>query len=93
MLALIKIIIKGGPVMVSFLLCSIVSLAITIERLFFWKGIRSTDVIDEMLRLIQRGGFRRGAETPQESLLPVAHVLAAGLGQRLRFELEIADEG
>jgi biopolymer transport protein ExbB len=82
MFALVEILIKGGPVMVPLLLCSIVSLAITIERLFFWKGIKSKDSIEEMLRLIDRGDVAAAQKLGQESRLPVARVLAAGLAHR-----------
>jgi len=34
----IGMIIKGGPVMVPLLACSIVSLAVVIERIIFWRS-------------------------------------------------------
>ncbi|MGH7845303.1 MAG: MotA/TolQ/ExbB proton channel family protein [Candidatus Binatia bacterium] len=78
----IGIIIKGGPVMAPLLLCSIVSLAITIERLFFWKGMRSKDSLEEMLRLVERRDFAAALKVGQLSKVPGARVLVAGLRHR-----------
>ena len=43
MFDLIGIIIKGGPVMVPLLACSIISLAVVIERIIFWRKARSRE--------------------------------------------------
>jgi biopolymer transport protein ExbB len=82
MFALIDILVKGGPVMVPLLLCSIVSVAITIERLFFWKAIRSKDSIEEMLRLVERRDFPAALKVGQMAKLPGTRVLVAGLRHR-----------
>ena len=42
----IGIIIKGGPVMVPLLACSIVSLAVVIERILFWRKARSLGPVE-----------------------------------------------
>jgi hypothetical protein len=35
---IIAIIIKGGLVMIPLLLCSVIALAVTIERFFYWAA-------------------------------------------------------
>ena len=53
------IIVKGGIVMIPLLACSLISLALTIERLFFWARIRSQQAVQHMLTLVETGEFDR----------------------------------
>jgi biopolymer transport protein ExbB len=76
------LIIKGGPIMVPLLLCSIISLAVTIERFLFWRRIQSREPVEELLRRVERGEFAQALEAGRQSGLPVARVLAAGLSHR-----------
>ncbi len=76
---------RGGPLMWPLLLCSVVSLAIVIERaLFWWRLGRNRDdgVVEDMLQRAEQGDFegavRRGAGIGDV----VAEVLAAGLAHR-----------
>ena len=82
MLDFFGIIIKGGPVMAPLLVCSIISLAITIERWMFWAGIRSRQPVEELLQKVERNEAQRAIESGKNSNLPVARVLAAGLAHR-----------
>jgi biopolymer transport protein ExbB len=93
MFDLIHIIIKGGPVMVPLLVCSIISLAVTIERLMFWRRVRSRGPAEELLKLAEGQKFNPALELGRTSELPVARVLAAGLSHRnpsLSKALEVA---
>ena len=50
--------VKGGPVMWPLLLCSIVSLAIILERLIFWWRIdwrRDDEAIEEVFSQTEKG--------------------------------------
>lgn len=88
-----RIIIKGGPVMVPLLACSIISLAVVIERLLFWRRAQSRQSVEEMLQLIERQEFAQASELGRNSDLSVARVLAAGLAHRnpsLGKALEVA---
>jgi biopolymer transport protein ExbB/TolQ len=53
------IIIKGGPVMVPLLACSIISLAVVIERMIFWRKARSRAPVEELLQLVELASFCR----------------------------------
>jgi biopolymer transport protein ExbB len=79
---MISILIKGGPVMVPLLACSVISLAVVMERLMFWRRIRSKQLADKMLELVERNKSGRAMELGRNSHLPVARVLASGLAHR-----------
>jgi biopolymer transport protein ExbB len=78
----LELLMKGGPIMVPLLLCSILSLAVTIERFLFWRKIQSRKPVDELLQLVERREFTRALEMGRKSNLPIAHVLAEGLAHR-----------
>jgi biopolymer transport protein ExbB len=87
------IIIKGGPVMVPLLACSIISLAVVIERTIFWRRARSRGPVEELLQLVERGEFSKAVELGRKLDLPAARVLTAGLAYRnpsLAKALEVA---
>jgi biopolymer transport protein ExbB len=78
----VAIIIKGGIVMVPLLACSLISLALSIERFFFWAKIKSPQTVQHMLGLAEAGEFDRAIKLGKESQHPIARVLAAGLTHR-----------
>jgi biopolymer transport protein ExbB len=89
----IGIIIKGGPVMVPLLACSIISLAVVIERMIFWRRARSRGPVEELLQLVERGEYTKAVELGNKLDLPAARVLTAGLVHRnpaLAKALEVA---
>jgi biopolymer transport protein ExbB len=82
MTQVIDIIIKGGIVMIPLLVCSLISLTLTIERLFFWGRIKSRDPVQNMLGLVESGKFEQALEVGRDSHHPIARVMAAGLAHR-----------
>lgn len=82
MFGFFNIIVQGGPVMVPLLLCSVIALAVVIERFLFWRKADSRQPIDEMLELVEQREFSKAHELARNSSLPVARVLAAGLAHR-----------
>ena len=79
--------IKGGPVMWPLLGCSLVALAVIIERMLFWvrsrdrRGCRSESVA-QVLDLSRKRDFDKALELAERTADSVARVLAAGLRQR-----------
>jgi biopolymer transport protein ExbB/TolQ len=53
------IIVKGGVVMIPLLACSLVSLALTLERLILWGRIKSQQAVQDMLRLVEAGPVKK----------------------------------
>lgn len=82
MTQVIDIIVKGGIVMIPLLACSLISLALTIERLIFWGRIKSQQAVRNMLALVEVGEFDKALKAGRNSPHPIARVLAAGLAHR-----------
>lgn len=82
MQAALQILIKGGPVMIPLLACSVLALAVTIERFLFWRKVRSRRDIEDLLQAVQSRQFEKATHLGRNSGLPIARVLAAGLAQR-----------
>ncbi len=82
MTQVVDIIIKGGIVMIPLLACSVISLALTIERLIFWARIRSQRALQQMLALVEAGEFDTALKLGKGSPHPIARVMAAGLAHR-----------
>lgn len=78
----IAIIIKGGFVMIPLLICSIVALALSIERFLFWKKLKAKEVIHEILRRVEQQEFSHALDLGRSSHLPIARVLAQGIAHR-----------
>ena len=82
MTQVIDIIVKGGIVMIPLLACSLISLALTIERLNFWARIKSQQAVRNMLALVEAGEFDKALKVGRDSPHPIARVMAAGLAHR-----------
>jgi biopolymer transport protein ExbB len=76
---LFSFIAKGGIVMIPLLLASVVSLAVTIERLLFWRKIGRKGPAEEILRDVAEGQLSEALRRARESIIPTVRVLAAGL--------------
>jgi biopolymer transport protein ExbB len=82
MTEVIAIMVKGGIVMVPLLACSLVSLAVTIERFIFWAKTKSQKIAQDLLGLVETGEFDKAIELGKDSQHPIARVLVAGLAHR-----------
>ena len=63
-------------------LCSVLALAVAIERAFRWLKLGGVSEADRVLALAGRGDWDEAARAGEESSSPVARVLAAGLRRR-----------
>jgi biopolymer transport protein ExbB len=68
--------------MIPLALCSVLALAVVIERAFAWLRLAGTDDADRVLALAAHGQWEDAAGAAQRSSSPVAHVLAAGIAHR-----------
>jgi biopolymer transport protein ExbB len=78
----VSIIVKGGIVMIPLLACSLISLALTIERIIFWTKVKSREAVQQMLGRVQAGAFEDALKIGKDTQNPIARVLAAGLAHR-----------
>jgi biopolymer transport protein ExbB len=68
--------------MIPLLACSLISLALTIERIIFWTRLKSKDVLEQILSLVENGDFEPALKLGKTSSQPIARVLAAGIAHR-----------
>lgn len=76
------LIVKGGIVMIPLLTCSLISLALSIERIVFWAKMKSQDILTQLMALVEQGEFERAQQLGKASSQPIARVLAAGVAHR-----------
>lgn len=92
MFAFIDIIIKGGPVMVPLLGCSIIALTVVIERWLYWRRIGDRQLAETVLELVELGELSKAAELTRQADVPLVRVMASGLTHRnaITKALEVA---
>lgn len=88
---------KGGPVMWPLLLCSLLSMTITLERILFWWRQRMTalreEMLDAALRQVESGEFEQAVQALLLHPFAATRMLASGLKHReysLEDSLEVA---
>lgn len=98
------IFIRGGPLMWPLLLCSVLSLTISIERILFWwreKRRRDNNRLERIFRQTEAGdphsalSFSHGKTSGADGLYYAVRILASGLAHRdygLRESMEVAAE-
>jgi biopolymer transport protein ExbB len=70
---------RGGPVMIPLAACSVVALAVILDRAWYWwRGARAGDA-EAVLGRAARGEWDEALRLAERSRSPVARVLAAGL--------------
>src|SRR5258707_11520302 len=82
MAQVLAVIVKGGIVMIPLLICSLISLALTIERILFWAKLKSREVLQEILTHVEQGEFDQALKLGKTSQQPIARVMAAGIAHR-----------
>jgi biopolymer transport protein ExbB len=75
-------IVKGGPVMAPLLICSVLALAVVLERGWFWWRSRERGDADRVLGAVRRNQWDEAVGVAEASRSPVARVLAAGIRHR-----------
>ena len=70
--------VKGGPLMYPLLICSLISLAITIERIIFWvrENLRcDSKGLNDILHKVEKGNFEEALLIGRESKDSVIRVI------------------
>jgi biopolymer transport protein ExbB len=76
---LLWIVIKGGLVMIPLLASSVIALTVIVERLWFWRLVRSQKVSQTILTLVGEGDLPQAMQVASSSQHPAARVLGAGI--------------
>jgi biopolymer transport protein ExbB len=80
---LIRLLARGGPVMVPLFVCSILAVAVLVERgWFWWRVTRAAGDADTILEHVSWARWDEARRLGAGSPSPVARVLAAGLTHR-----------
>jgi biopolymer transport protein ExbB len=82
MFDLFSIIIKGGPVMAPLLLCSLIAVAVVIERYFFWRRISVRRTAEKMFTLVENSEWAKAIDVGRKDDSPLVRVLISGLAHR-----------
>ncbi|HEY8370282.1 MAG TPA: MotA/TolQ/ExbB proton channel family protein [Thermodesulfobacteriota bacterium] len=80
--ATIDLLVKGGLVMIPLGICSVLALAIVIERAWTWWRIGSLADADLLLARAAKGEWAEAIAAGEASRSPVARVLAEGVRHR-----------
>jgi biopolymer transport protein ExbB len=72
---------KGGILVVPILLCSVVALAIFLERLIYFSRVRIRDfgLVKEVAEHVSRGDSARAMDLARKNKSPLARILASAL--------------
>lgn len=76
---------SGGPVMIPLLFCSIIALAVTIERTLFWLTVQlryDQNLVDEVLESCRRGDWMQVRDKAAGSKNYIIRILISGILHR-----------
>lgn len=92
-----NVFLQGGPVMWPLLICSFLSVAITVERLLFWwrqrLNRRHETILDQFVQYTEQGQFDQALALEKQESFSALRVLTAALKHRkysLAGTLEVA---
>lgn len=80
-----ELISKGGILMWPLLACSLVSIAIVLERIIFWliaHGSHNQKLVNQIFSLTEAGHFEKAEEDSQGTKCSLCRILVAGLTHR-----------
>ncbi len=81
---MIDILMAGGWMMVPLLVCSIVAVAVVLERSWYFYQLPAANKADDMLKLVTQGKFNDALAFHERTPHPVLRVLASGVLSRTR---------
>jgi len=76
---MIEIILKGGIVMIPLIVCSILSVAIIIERLIFWSKQKKGAMPEDILKMAQDGKFDELVKGSSDSNSSISKIILSGV--------------
>ena len=78
---MLQFLIKGGWAMVPILICSLVSLTVIIERLYFFRKTAVTGLAEQIVGLVKNGQPGEAARLSKAAATPLLNILGAGIEQ------------
>jgi biopolymer transport protein ExbB len=96
---MLNLILKGGPVMYPLLICSLISLTITIERIIFWSNEKrrmDRKLLDEVFGEIEKGFYEKalalGGKSKDYMIKIVCYALTHHKSSRINMLEMAADD-
>ncbi len=88
-----EMMIKGGPIMAPIILCSIIALAIVVERIYHIRGaqINTNEFMETIAGILKRNKVMDAIDMCNATPGPIAHILKAGIMKHDRPRLEIKE--
>jgi len=77
--------VRGGPIMYPLLICSLISVAVIVERIIFWLSAergRDTLLISDMLQMAAKNQYEKAAQRARGSRDYIARILLEGIVHR-----------
>ncbi|MGI6038364.1 MAG: MotA/TolQ/ExbB proton channel family protein [Limnochordia bacterium] len=86
-----EILIKGGPIMIPLVLCSVIAVAVSLERLiYFWRiRVDAEDLMDDIKLALQQDKLLEAMQIAKKARGPVAAMIAGGIAHYDRPREEI----
>ncbi len=86
-----SVILKGGILLLPIIVCSVVLVAIVLERLYRFRTVRLTNgrLVRSVLDAIERGQVERALSISREAAGPVPRIMAAGLKAFTKHKREV----
>lgn len=78
----LNILMKGGWMMIPIIVCSLLALTLSIERLIYYKRFSASRFAPKMLSLIEQGKMTDALAVAEQQPSPVLRVISAGILQR-----------
>jgi biopolymer transport protein ExbB len=90
---MLDLVVKGGPVMYPIILCSIIAMAIIIERVYHLHRakIDTRKFMDDIANVLRRNKIMEAIEICDKTPGPIAHILRAGILKHDRPKQEIKE--
>ena len=90
---MLEIIAKGGPVMIPILFCSVLALAVVIERVYHLHHakIDTQKFLDSVMDSLRRNRVREAIQSCEQTPGPIAHILKAGILKHDRPRQEVRE--
>ncbi|MBP2643348.1 MAG: tolQ: protein TolQ [Firmicutes bacterium] len=73
---------KGGWMMLPLCICSILAVAVIIERIFFFRRIGAVDLAEIILDKVENKQFDEAAEMAKTPVVPLIRILSAGINNQ-----------
>src|SRR5690606_6702707 len=90
---MLDILVMGGPVMVPLLICSVIALAVSLERIWYFLRTRvdSEDLMEEIRLALQQGKVLEAVQIAKRAPGQVASLIAAGIAYHDRSREEVKE--